>query len=75
MRRVTVRLPTAEFSAAMAAMREWLDGNRSEPIKFKYDQEDEAVVVSVEFLDDRAGEAFAQRFDGKALRGPTLPAQ
>jgi hypothetical protein len=59
----------------MAAMREWLDGNRSEPTKFKYDQEDEAMVVWVEFLDDRAGEAFARRFDGKASRGPTLPAQ
>ena len=75
MRRVTVRLPIAEFSAAMAAMREWFDGNRSEPTKFKYDQEDEAMVVWVEFLDDRAGEAFARRFDGKASRGPTLPAQ
>jgi hypothetical protein len=39
-------------------MREWLDCDRPEPMKFKYDQEGEAVVVSVEFLDDNAGEAL-----------------
>ena len=63
MRTVTVRLPAAEFSAAMAAMREWLDQSRCEPSKFKYDQEREAVVLSVDFPDDRQGEAFARRFN------------
>ena len=63
MRTVTVRLPAAGFSAAMAAMREWLDCNGYEPTKFKHNQEHEAVVVSVEFLNDREGEAFARRFD------------
>jgi len=71
MRIVTVRLPTVEFSAAMADMREWLDQTRSEPSKFKYDQEREAVVVSVEFLDDEQGEAFARRFDRKEPDWPT----
>jgi hypothetical protein len=51
---VTVRLPAAGFSAALAAMREWLDCNRYEPTKFKYDQVSEAVIVSVVFLDDQA---------------------
>src|SRR5437588_9415819 len=41
MRMVTVRLPAAGFSAALAAMREWLDRNRYEPTKFNYDQDDE----------------------------------
>ena len=63
MRTVTVRLPAAGFSAAMGAMREWLDCNRYEPTKFKYDQDSEAVIVSVVFLDDQEGEAFARRFD------------
>ncbi len=65
MRTVTVRLPAAGFSAALAAMREWFDHNRYEPTKFNYDQDDEAVVLSVEFPDDQEGEAFASRFDGQ----------
>jgi hypothetical protein len=64
MRIITVRLLAAEFSAAMAVMREWLDQNRYEPSKFKYDQDEESVLVSVEFLDDEQGEAFGRRFDG-----------
>ena len=73
MRTVTVRLPAAGFSVALAAMREWLDRNRYEPAKFKYDQEDEAVVLSVDFPNDQEGEAFAGRFDSNALAGPTPP--
>jgi hypothetical protein len=73
MRTVTVRLPAAGFSAAMGAMREWLDCNRYEPTKFKYDQDSEAVIVSVVFLHDQEGEAFARRFDGKEPAGPTPP--
>ena len=65
MRTVMVRLPAVRFSAAMAAMREWLDRNRYEPAKFTYDQNDEAVVVSVEFLEDQEGEAFARHFAGE----------
>jgi hypothetical protein len=42
-----------------AAMREWLDRKGYEPAKFTYDQNDEAVVVSVEFLEDQEGDAFA----------------
>jgi hypothetical protein len=63
MRTVTVRLPAAGFSAAMADMREWLDRNRCEPTKFKYEQHNEAVVLSVDFPNDQEAEAFAGRFD------------
>ena len=63
MRTVTVRLPAAGFSVALAAMREWLDRNRYEPTKFNYDQDDEAVVLSVEFPNDQEAEAFAGCFD------------
>jgi hypothetical protein len=58
MRTVTVLLPAAGFSAALAAMREWLDRNRYEPTKFNYDQDDEAVVLSVEFPNDQEGEGL-----------------
>jgi hypothetical protein len=71
MRTVTVRLSAAGFSAALAAMREWLDRNRYEPTKFNYDQDDEAVVLSVEFPNDQEAEAFAGRFDRKEPPGLT----
>jgi hypothetical protein len=73
MRTITLRLPAAEFSAAIADMRDWLDQNQCEPSRFKYDQESEAIVLSVEFLDDKHGEAFAKRFDvmGRHQSSPT----
>jgi hypothetical protein len=52
-------------------MREWLDRNRYEPTKFNYDQDDEAVVLSVEFPNDQEAEAFAGRFDRKEPPGLT----
>jgi hypothetical protein len=55
----------------LAAMREWLDRNRYEPTKFNYDQDDEAVVLSVEFPNDQEAEAFAGRFDRKEPPGLT----
>jgi len=72
MRTVTVRVPAARFSAAMAAMREWLDRKGYEPAKFTYDQNDEAVVVSVEFLEDQEGDAFARHFAGEERHPATL---
>jgi hypothetical protein len=73
MRTITVRLPNEEFSVAMGVMREWLDRNRCEPSKFKYEQEREAVVLSVEFPDDQQADAFATRFDG--MGQSPLPAE
>lgn len=63
MRRVTVRLPADGFSAMMVTMREWLDRHRYEPARFKYDQHEDAVVVSIDFTLEAAAEAFARRFD------------
>ena len=42
-----------------------------EPTKFNYDQDDEAVVLSVEFPNDQEAEAFAGRFDRKEPPGLT----
>jgi hypothetical protein len=73
MRTVTLRLPAAGFSAVMADMREWLDCNGCEPTKFKYDQDEEEVVLSVEFPNDQEGTAFAERFDREKPIRPTPP--
>src|ERR1700730_10659439 len=54
MRTVTVRLPAAGVSAALAAMREWLDRNRYEPTKFNYDQ-DEGGSSSFRGVSERSG--------------------
>jgi hypothetical protein len=64
MRSVTVRLRADEFSAKMRAMGQWLDANRYEPTRYKYDHHEDSVAVTVDFLAEVAAEAFATRFDG-----------
>ena len=64
MRSVMVRLNAAEFSAAMTIIREWLDANRYEPTRYKYDHHDDAVLVTIDFPTEVAAEAFAARFEG-----------
>jgi len=64
MRSVTVRIPAAEFSDTMMSIGEWLDANRYEPTRYKYDHNEDAVFVTVDFPAEVAAEAFAMRFDG-----------
>jgi hypothetical protein len=64
MRSVRVRLRAAEFSAMMRAMGEWLDANQYLPTRYKYDHNEDAVLVTVDFAAEVAAEAFATRFDG-----------
>jgi hypothetical protein len=64
MRSVTVRIRAAEFSATMTAISEWLDANRYKPTRYKYDHDEDAVLVTVDFPAEVAAEAFAMRFDG-----------
>jgi len=61
---VTVRLNAAEFSAAMNTIGEWLDANRYEPTRYKYDHHEDAIDITVDFTTELAAEAFAARFDG-----------
>jgi hypothetical protein len=61
---VTVQIPAAEFSATMTAIAEWLDANRYEPVRYKYDHHEDAVLVTVDFTAKMAAEAFAVRFQG-----------
>ena len=63
MRSVTVRIRTAEFSATMTAIGEWLDANRYEPTRYKYDHQEDVVLVTVDFPAAVAA-AFAMRFHG-----------
>jgi len=53
MRSVTVRLNAAEFSAAMTTIGEWLDTNRYEPTRYKYDHHEDAVLVTVDFTTEQ----------------------
>jgi len=64
MRSVTVRICAAEFSSTMTAIAEWLDGNRYTPTRYKYDHDQDAVLVTVDFPSVAAAKAFAMRFDG-----------
>lgn len=64
MHSVTVRISAAEFSAAMTDIGEWLDANRYRPTRYKYDHDEDAVLVTVDFPAGVAAKAFATRFDG-----------
>jgi len=52
----------------MRAIGEWLDANRYLPTRYKYDHNEDAVLVTVDFAAEVAAEvaaeAFATRFDG-----------
>jgi hypothetical protein len=61
---VTVRIRAAKFSATMTEISEWLDANRYQPIRYRYDDHEDAVLVTVDFPAKAAAEAFATRFDG-----------
>ena len=62
MHTITIRLKAVGFFAALVEIREWLDCNRYEPVRFKYDQDEDDVVLSVDFKTDVAASAFAKRF-------------
>jgi hypothetical protein len=64
MRSVTVRVNAPEFSAAMNTIAEWLEANRYEPTRYKYDHGPDVIHVTVDFSTETAAEAFAVRFDG-----------
>jgi hypothetical protein len=75
MRSVTVRIRAAEFSAMITKIGEWLDANRYEPTRYKYDHNEDTVLVTVDFPTAMAAEAFAMRFDGvyRLSPQPTSP--
>jgi hypothetical protein len=38
-----------EFSATISAIGEWLHANHYEPIRYKYEDHEDAVLVTVDF--------------------------
>jgi hypothetical protein len=59
MHTITIRLKSVEFFVAIVEIREWLDCNRCKPVRFKYDQDEDDVVLSVDFKTEAAASAFA----------------
>ena len=64
MRSVTVRICAVEFSATIAAISEWVDANQCEPTRYKYEENEDSVLVTVDFAGETEAETFATRFDG-----------
>jgi hypothetical protein len=66
MRTVIIRLSGEDFSTAIIGVRDWLEKNWCEPTGYRYDQNDDTVMVSVDFAFDAQAKAFAKRFDGQS---------
>jgi hypothetical protein len=45
-------------------MREWLDSHGCAPSRFKYDMEQENVIIQVTFDKEAEAEVFKRHFDG-----------
>ena len=75
MHSVTIRVCAGEFSATMTATREWFDANCYQPTRYKYDHDEDAVLVTIDFSAGVAARAFATRFDGvdRFSLQPALP--
>jgi hypothetical protein len=57
----------------MTAIAEWVNANRYRPTRYKYDHDEDAVLVTVDFRAEVAAKAFAMRFEG-VDRSPLQPA-
>jgi hypothetical protein len=64
MRSVTVRIYAGEFSATIAAITKWLHVKQYEPTRYKYEEHEDTVLVTVDFASEMEAEAFATRCDG-----------
>jgi hypothetical protein len=61
MHTVTIRLAADDFFTAIVSIRDWLEKNRCEPTGYRYDQDEDVVVMSVNFADHSQAKAFARR--------------
>ena len=64
MRSATVWISAAEFSATMTAIGQWVDTNRYQPTRYKYDHDEDTVLLTIDFPAVVEADAFAMRFDG-----------
>ena len=65
MRVVEIHLPLASFATILGDMRDWLDHNRCDTVKFASATEASGIVrIRVEFpFEDGLAAAFRQRFN------------
>ena len=66
MRTVVIPLPGEDFSTALLMLRDWLRRNRCEPAGYRYDRDEDTVIVSVDFVVPAQAKAFARFFGGKS---------
>jgi hypothetical protein len=62
---VELRVNAADLSREMGAMRIWLDQHRFESSSFSCRDDDDAVLVSLEFKLPYQAKAFAEHFGGR----------
>lgn len=65
MRSVETHVPRRELRERMAVMRVWLDEHRFEPSIFSCHDEEEHILVHIEFKVASEAMAFAERFSGR----------
>jgi hypothetical protein len=69
MQTIAIRVRAMDLSAAMAAMRKWLDEHRCEPSNFTFHRSGNTISIYAVFGKDADGEAFKAHFYGQE-RGP-----
>ena len=67
MRTVTLRLSGEDFSTAIVRMRDWLEKHRCEPTCYRYEQNEDTVVLSVDFAVDAHAKAFVRHFGDQSV--------
>lgn len=65
MRSVETHVPRRELRERMAVMRVWLDEHRFEPSIFSCRDDEERILVHIEFKVASEAAAFAERFSGR----------
>ena len=73
MRVVEKRVERSTFGRTLAELREWIDRNGADPVKFESaTQADASILVRLEFKTDQLASAFRRVWDEAATEG--LPA-
>jgi len=67
---ITLTVMGENLSDEMTAMRDWLDRNQHQPMRFDCDRNGETVIVSVAFSEEEAAAAFASRFGSYRAPAP-----
>ena len=62
MQTIAIRVRARDLSAAMAAMRKWLDEHRCEPSNFTFRRFGDIISIYAAFGKDADGQAFKARF-------------